>query len=343
MNQKKSSKNTERNRVVFGIVTGICLVGFIFFLLWKNEQNLDYPISENSTTGTLQSSDAKDTTGSSKDVDPITEESFPMYTTESTIASLNDSKSTKAPENTTKETTTTSDSLTEPSLTEKPKESTQQTAPTESVKTNHEDTVFDKGELEGDGKKISLPYTLPNSNVSIDRINTYSGVFIEDHSDRELKGIIAAAITNHGTEPVEFGSFVLREGKENLIFEFSCLPAGATMLVMEKNASTFHQGVEYLYVNSTVASFAYGEGLLLLSDKIELYLPKNTEEIRLSNKTAETIKVRVLYKYISPEGIYIGGTTYSTAEIEIKPGDTIVGSPSHYEGENSKIMRIVQY
>ena len=46
------------------------------------------------------------------------------------------------------------------------------------------------------GEKDSLPYAIPNTNLQIQKIAGYKGIFIEDGSDKEVSNITAIALKN---------------------------------------------------------------------------------------------------------------------------------------------------
>ena len=187
---------------------------------------------------------------------------------------------------------------------------------------------------------MNIPYTISDSNLSIDYLNSYSGIFLEDGSNRDLDAIAAIQLTNKSDKTVEYGQIILRNGDENLDFSFSSIPAGSSVVVMEKNALSFGSSKNIAYVDSMVA---YLETPSKLDGEITA-VPSENNGITLTNITGKDIPcVRVFYKYVLDSTQYIGGITYTAKVLDIKAGEKRVIYPSHYEGEGSRIMMVRKY
>ncbi|KMW25668.1 hypothetical protein HMPREF0977_01531 [Clostridium sp. 1_1_41A1FAA] len=107
------------------------------------------------------------------------------------------------------------------------------------------------------GKKVSSNFKVDDAAITIQRINGYSGIFIEDGSDKEVKNVAAIEVKNTSNKPLEFAQIQLYNGSKKLVFDVSTLPANSSAVVMEKNKASFNssKGVTYGgttagYVNS---------------------------------------------------------------------------------------------
>ena len=85
------------------------------------------------------------------------------------------------------------------------------------------------------GDKVSSNYNTPDASLTIQRINGYSGMFIEDGSDKEVKNVAAIQVKNTSKQVVEYAQIELYNGDKKLVFEVSTLPANSSAVVMEKS------------------------------------------------------------------------------------------------------------
>lgn len=191
----------------------------------------------------------------------------------------------------------------------------------------------------GSGDKVSSNYETPDSSLTIQRIKAYSGIFIEDGSDKEVKNVAAIQVKNTSKQVIEYAQIELYNGDKKLIFEVSTLPANSSVVVMEKNKTTLSSSKGVTYGKSTVA---YTNKLEKSSDIKYKILDNNG--IKVTNKSKKDIDcVRIFYKYKSEDGYYVGGITY-TAKIEnLKAGKSQTIYPSHYATEGGEIMMVKTY
>ena len=97
------------------------------------------------------------------------------------------------------------------------------------------------------GDKVSSNYNTPDASLTIQRINGYSGMFIEDGSDKEVKNVAAIQVKNTSKQVVEYAQIELYNGDKKLVFEVSTLPANSSAVVMEKNKTTFDSSKNVTY------------------------------------------------------------------------------------------------
>lgn len=186
-------------------------------------------------------------------------------------------------------------------------------------------------------EEMSLPYTIPGTQLVIDRIDGYSGVFLEDGSDEEVSDIFAIHVQNQG-ENVEYSSINLEVGGQELNFEISDLPSGTAVSVLESSAAPYESG-EALYRGSQTA---YIDAFDMLESEVGIVVGADNS-IAVTNLTGEKIQsLRIFYKFVQGQE-YLGGITY-TAKIEDLPGgETKTIYPSHFSTEGSRIMMVRMY
>lgn len=189
------------------------------------------------------------------------------------------------------------------------------------------------------GKKVSSNFKVDDAAITIQRINGYSGIFIEDGSDKEVKNVAAIEVKNTSNKPLEFAQIQLYNGSKKLVFDVSTLPANSSAVVMEKNKASFNssKGVTY---GGTTAGYVNS---LEKASSIKCKKVKNNG-IEVTNTSSKNIPcVRVFYKYKSSEGYYVGGITY-TAKVEyLKAGASQTIYPSHFASDGGEIMMVKAY
>ena len=189
------------------------------------------------------------------------------------------------------------------------------------------------------GKKVSSNFKVDDAAITIQRINGYSGIFIEDGSDKEVKNVAAIEVKNTSNKPLEFAQIQLYNGNKKLVFDVSTLPANSSAVVMEKNKASFNssKGVTY---GGTTAGYVNS---LEKASSIKCKKVKNNG-IEVTNTSSKTIPcVRVFYKYKSSEGYYVGGITYTAKVKDLKAGASQTIYPSHFASDGGEIMMVKAY
>lgn len=189
------------------------------------------------------------------------------------------------------------------------------------------------------GKKVSSNFKVDDAAITIQRINGYSGIFIEDGSDKEVKNVAAIEVKNTSNKPLEFAQIQLYNGSKKLVFDVSTLPANSSAVVMEKNKASFNssKGVTY---GGTTAGYINS---LEKASSIKCKKVKNNG-IEVTNTSSKNIPcVRVFYKYKSSEGYYVGGITYTAKVEDLKAGASQTIYPSHFASDGGEIMMVKAY
>ena len=189
------------------------------------------------------------------------------------------------------------------------------------------------------GKKVSSNFKVDDAAITIQRINGYSGIFIEDGSDKEVKNVAAIEVKNTSNKPLEFAQIQLYNGSKKLVFDVSTLPANSSAVVMEKNKASFNssKGVTY---GGTTAGYVNS---LEKASSVKCKKVKNNG-IEVTNTSSKNIPcVRVFYKYKSSEGYYVGGITYTAKVKDLKAGASQTIYPSHFASGGGEIMMVKAY
>ena len=189
------------------------------------------------------------------------------------------------------------------------------------------------------GQKVKKNYEPSDADIKIQRVDAYSGIFIEDGSDKEVKNVAAIEVKNTSKKAVEFAQIQLYNGDKKLVFDVSTLPANSSAVVMEKNKASFDssKGVTY---GGTTASYT---NKLEKSSAIK-YKKVANNGIKITNTSSKKIPcVRVFYKYKSDDGYYVGGITYTAKVKDLKAGASQTIYPSHFASDGGEIMMVKAY
>lgn len=232
-------------------------------------------------------------------------------------------------------------------------EGEQESAVDDSTQSNLEDgeEKIDSGETEAEAgetssvigldpnirEEMTLPYTVPGTDLIIDAVDSYSGVFIEDGSDEEVSNIFAIHVKNEG-ENVEYSSINLEVDGKELNFTISDLPSGAAVSVLENSRAAYSDGTPVYRGNQT----AYIDKFDMMSSEVGIVIGDDNG-MTVTNLTDERITcLRIFYKFAQDDE-YLGGITY-TAKIDgLDAGDSITIYPSHFSKEGSKVMMVRTY
>ena len=189
------------------------------------------------------------------------------------------------------------------------------------------------------GKKVSSNFKVDDADITIQRVNSYSGIFIEDGSDKEVKNVAAIEVKNTSNKPLEFAQIQLYNGSKKLVFDVSTLPANSSAVVMEKNKASFNSSKGITY-GGTTAGYVNS---LEKASSIKCKKVKNNG-IEVTNTSSKNIPcVRVFYKYKSSEGYYVGGITYTAKVKDLKAGASQTIYPSHFASDGGEIMMVKAY
>lgn len=192
----------------------------------------------------------------------------------------------------------------------------------------------------GEDAAVSFPYEVEGTPLTIENISSYDGIFLEDGSDQEVSGITAMVLKNTGDVNVEYASITLKRDGEELQFEASGIPAGATVVVQEKNKAAYGSGT-YTDCSGITAEL---ESFEMSEDKVSV---EETEEgsLQVTNLTDEEIPcVRIFYKfYMADQQSYVGGITYTAKLTNLGAGSSQTVTPSHYVAGSSQVLMVRTY
>lgn len=197
-------------------------------------------------------------------------------------------------------------------------------------------------EVTEDGQKayIGFPCEIEGHDLIIERLDGFSGSYVEDGTNQEMSDIAMISVSNEGDTAIEYAEIVLKCEDDTLLFVLSALPAKGRAYVQEKNQKVMPDGgaVE-------CSAVVVHKEEMEMSEKEVSVKENNDNTLTIKNKTDEMIPmIRVFYKYYDKkEKLYLGGIAFTARITELGAGEEITIQPSHYVKENSKVIRVSTY
>lgn len=204
------------------------------------------------------------------------------------------------------------------------------------------DDVVNEEEQEAakEAEKVILPYKIPGTDLVVEKIEPFNGIFLEDGSDVAVSNVTTMLLKNKGTSEIEFAAISIKCDEQELLFDVSVLPAGASVIVQEKNMTEYKQGTYH----ECKAEAAQVESLEMSENKVKV-TEKENDSLEVTNLTNETIStVRIFYKYyMEEENVYVGGITYTAKIDNLEKGSSQLVTPKHYLDGSSQVVMIRTY
>ena len=187
---------------------------------------------------------------------------------------------------------------------------------------------------------LYLPYTIPGTNLVVQRIAPYSGMFLEDGSNDSVTDVAMILLYNGGTEAVEYANITMVYDYGTLKFTASAIPAGGQAAVQEINRSGLVGGS----LLSCTAEAATMPGMELQQDRIRL-VDNGDNSLTVTNLTdTDIVTVRIFYKYYyKDQAAFVGGITYTAKLSNLKAGESVTITPSHYASNGSAVVMVRTY
>lgn len=183
--------------------------------------------------------------------------------------------------------------------------------------------------------KISLPYTIASTGMTIKNIGQYTGSFVEDGSDKSVSNVLSIVVTNTSGKDLQYGEIKLKAGSKTATFKLTNIPSGKSVLALETSGIKYSSGTNYTYAEATYAQ----TNMSMNSSKVSVSTADSKVTIKnISGKDLGT--VYVYYKNLDKSGAYLGGITYRVKFENVKSGDTLTQSTKHFSKSNSKIIMV---
>ena len=192
----------------------------------------------------------------------------------------------------------------------------------------------------GEELGLSFPCPIPGYDLTIEKMEPYNGIFVEDGSNANIENVAMLLVKNNGDFPVEYAQIRVVCGQEELLFDVSALPAGEKLVVQERNGKAVSAG-DAISASALVVQRANME---MSESKVQI-TDNSDNTLTVKNLTDETIPtVRIFYKYyMDDEELYVGGIAFTVRISRLGAGASVTIQPSHYTSQTSRVVMVLTY
>lgn len=148
-------------------------------------------------------------------------------------------------------------------------------------------------------------------------MGSYTGTYMEDGTDEIVSGVLMLVVENAGEEDIQYAEITMDFGEKQAAFDLTTLPAGAKVVLLEKNRMQWDDSMDDGTVVPMVQHVAYfQEPISTMEEKLKIGIVDGA--INVTNISGEDIPgtISVYYKNAAAD-IYYGGITY---RIQIQGG-----------------------
>ena len=188
---------------------------------------------------------------------------------------------------------------------------------------------------------LELPYVIPNTGLIIEKISSYDGLYVEDGSNSEIKGVAMILLRNMGSKDIGLANITLHYGTLIREFSVSSLPKGMSIVVQEKNRNAMAQGK----LDKVTASVIENNDEFDLSPAEISITAGSDNTLTVKNLTNRDLPdVRIFYKYfMEDQQLLVGGITFTVNITNLKAGQETSVKSAHFLTGNSTIVMVQTY
>lgn len=187
---------------------------------------------------------------------------------------------------------------------------------------------------------ISFPCQVPGYGLTIHHLAPYSGMFVEDGTNANVKNVAMLLVSNDGDYPIEYASITVAYGGETLTFDISALPVGEKMVVQEKTGKAVPTGK----AQKAEALVVRRANMEMSRDKVQV-IDNGDNTLTIQNMTQKMIPtVRVFYKYyMKDEDVFVGGIAFTVRITRLEANAAVTIQPSHFASETGRVVMVLTY
>lgn len=171
----------------------------------------------------------------------------------------------------------------------------------------------------------------------ITSIGKYAGIYMEDGSDEVVSGMLMLILKNDNEQDLQLARIELEYEDFTAEFEVTNLPAGESVVLLEKNRQKY---VDEEYSSASAKNVVFfPEKMSLCQDQLEISVAKGN--ITVKNLTEDTMgEIYIYYKNSAVDLLY-GGITYrAKVDAGLKPGSVASVMTGHYNPDSSTIVNV---
>lgn len=189
---------------------------------------------------------------------------------------------------------------------------------------NPSETVGNAAASEPEKETLKLDAVEPVSinlghGLILEDVGSYTGAYMEDGSNEIVSGVMMALVTNTAENDLQYAKIAVSDGAQTFDFEVSDLPAGASVVLLEKNRQAMPAQTPTSATAENVVFFA--EPMSAKADFFEISGMEGALNIRNVSDSDITGDIYIHYKYRSQD-VYYGGIAFR-AKVEggLKAGE----------------------
>lgn len=171
--------------------------------------------------------------------------------------------------------------------------------------------------------------------LSVVSAGAYAGLFVEDGTDETVSDVFALQLTNTSETDVQYAHLTLTRGDEVYDFDFSTLPVGKTLQVLEQNRKTLPEDLSGFTPELTL--FAAFETPMSLHDDVIQLDPADGAITVTNTGEAAVSQLYVYYKTVQND-LLMGGITYRASLGDVAPGETKTAAAAHFTTADSQVL-----
>lgn len=181
-----------------------------------------------------------------------------------------------------------------------------------------------------------LQFDLEND-LSIVKVGSYSGAYMEDASHEEVTDVMMIMVTNNGNKVLQYAEIILSSETEKAVFKLSTLSPSQSVMVLEAERKTYNASDNYTEASAQYVAFFEDE--INTYDEI-LKIQPLEGGFNITNLSEEDIMGEIIVYFKDYEdGILLGGITYrGRIRNGLKAGEIKQIMSSNFTEKNSKVM-----
>ena len=160
---------------------------------------------------------------------------------------------------------------------------------------------------------------------------------MEDGSDEVVSGILMIIVSNTTDTTLQYGKISLKAGETDAIFELTTLPAGKSVVLLEKSRLEYDETMLYTDVKAENTAYFQQEPSLM-ADTVKLQVLDGVINVtNISDKDIDG-EIVIYYKNAASD-LYYGGITYrSRVAGGLKAGETRQVAGGHLSKSGTAVM-----
>ena len=175
-------------------------------------------------------------------------------------------------------------------------------------------------------------------NLQIRRIANYAGIYMEDGKDDTVSNVMMIILENTSEQDLQLARVSVVYDDFTAEFEVTNLPAGESVVALEKNRMSMPQK-EYQSISVRNVIF-FDEKMTCMDDQIEIIGGNGYLEVKNISGADIAGPVYIYYKNSAVDLLY-GGITYrATIQDGLKADEAVRTLTGHYSEGNSRIVHV---